>query len=86
MLLAVVPNFVRQVNYLIANGPELTKQLLSQPWVTWIGEQLGTSLDLDSLLTDLTSFLADPQKLLSIGGGLLSVGSGVFEGSPPSSS
>ncbi|MBF4635371.1 AI-2E family transporter [Agreia pratensis] len=78
--LAVVPNLVRQVNYLITHASELTDRLLSQPWVTWISEQLGTSLDLDSIIKDVTSFLSDPDKLLSIGGGLLSVGSGVFEG------
>ena len=78
--LAVVPNLVRQVNYLITHASELTDRLLSQPWVTWISAQLGTSLDLDSIIKDVTSFLSDPDKLLSIGGGLLSVGSGVFEG------
>lgn len=78
--LAIVPNLVRQVNYLITHASELTDRLLAQPWVTWISEQLGTSLDLDSIIKDITSFLSDPDKLLSIGGGLLSVGSGVFEG------
>lgn len=77
--LAIVPNLVRQVNYLITHASELTDRLLAQPWVTWISEQLGTSLDLDSIIKDITSFLSDPDKLLSIGGGLLSVGSGVFE-------
>lgn len=78
--LAIVPNLVRQVNYLITHASELTDRLLAQPWVAWISEQLGTSLDLDSIIKDITSFLSDPDKLLSIGGGLLSVGSGVFEG------
>lgn len=80
VLLAVIPNLVRQVNYLITNASSLTDRLLAQPWVVWIGDQLGTSLDIDSIIKDVTSFLSDPDKLLSIGGGLLSVGSGVFEG------
>ncbi|MDN4642032.1 AI-2E family transporter [Agreia sp. PsM10] len=78
--LAIVPNLVRQANYLITHASELTDRLLAQPWVIWISDQLGTSLDLDSIIKDITSFLSDPDKLLSIGGGLLSVGSGVFEG------
>lgn len=78
--LAIVPNLVRQANYLISHASELTDRLLAQPWVIWISDQLGTSLDLDSIIKDITSFLSDPDKLLSIGGGLLSVGSGVFEG------
>ncbi|SKA90957.1 Predicted PurR-regulated permease PerM [Agreia bicolorata] len=78
--LAIIPNLVRQVNYLVTHASELTDQLLAQPWVIWISDQLGTSLDVDSIIKDITSFLSDPDKLLSIGGGLLSVGSGVFEG------
>ena len=74
---AVLPSLVDQTTSFIKDFPTFAKSLLQEPWVKWIDDQLGQTIDGAAIIKEVTAFVTNPANVSKIAGGLLKVGIGV---------
>lgn len=77
---AVVPSLIDQTTAFIKGLPDFTKNLVNQPWVIWINDQLGKSIDGNAIIKQVTTWVSNPANFSHLAGGLLDVGIGVATG------
>lgn len=77
---AVVPSLIDQTAAFIKGLPEFTKNLVHEPWVIWINDQLGKTIDGNAIIKEVTAWVSNPANFSHLAGGLLDVGIGVATG------
>jgi predicted PurR-regulated permease PerM len=77
ILLTVVPMIVDQVIALWKTLPAEITTLRTQDWIALIQKQLGSFVDVNSVIAEVGKFFGDPANISKIAGGALAVGVGV---------